>query len=179
MTDRDYLAVWLVLECIGISGQRLVRISGSTCDDIESVLEATYADGSREYFEGDRQPTGIETRRERTYCFDSVPQIACPNVSFLGDTHETFDTFAVFVNDQLASRAWSVRRTDASAEIAVETIEAYRRRGYGKQVVVAWAAYQLQQGKHAIYSHRTGNLESQALAESVGARRFVDVVSYY
>jgi len=179
MTDRDYLVVWLALECIGIEGQRLVLIDGNTCDDIEEVLEATFADGSTALYEGGGHPTGIETRRERTYYFAGPARCPHPDVVFLGDTSETLDTFAVLVDGQIASRAWSVRRTNTSAEIAVETVEMHRRKGYGSQVVSAWVSFQLQQGKHAIYSHRIGNLESQALAEKTGARQFVDVVSYY
>lgn len=122
----------------------------------------------------------VEIRKEITYRFDNAASGQNTNdVAFLGDTEETLDTFHIVRNGDWVSRAWSVRRNWQAAEIAVETKENYRRMGFGKQVVAAWVKYQLSLGKEAIYSHRTGNLESMYLAQSVGAINFVEITSYY
>lgn len=206
----DFLRTWLKLECIGISGNRLSRIGGNTCDDIELFLAVADLAFINFYFRNElsdrivsalssippaqafdekivrpilySSETGffeVEIRRELSYYFESVPRIEIPNVIELGDTPDTFDTCIVMAGEKVASRAWSVRRNDRAAEIAVETYDPYRRRGYGCQVVAAWVRRILEQGKVPIYSHRTGNLESKALARSVGAILFADVISYY
>lgn len=206
---NHFLSAWFSLECIGISRDILSRIKGNTCDDVEAFLITLDNLGYQCYFRHDfpidlsvkilssdakylfenekytrdillqNSVNIIEIRREITYCFLDMLQVDIPDIVFLGDTHETFDTFAILHNGKAVSRAWSIRRNDNAAEIAVETKEKFRRMGYGKQVVLAWAEYILSLGKEAIYSHRKGNLESQALANSVGAKQFVEVLSFH
>lgn len=123
------------------------------------------------------EPT--EIRQEVSYSWSNP--IAIPTrdvVSLTGGTAQ-FDEFVAIITSAEVARAWSVRRNAGAAEIAVETHEAYRRRGYGKQVAAAWVNYQLSQGKIPIYSHRKGNLESAALARSLGAEQFCEIVSYH
>lgn len=203
---RQYLSVWLNLQCVGIRENRLIRVNGNTCDDVESVMLAVSPAGGCWKFYSESLPRFLieqieavssihdeniaiildrggfpvtEIRREITHYFPVAPLIETPDVSFLGDTADTFDTFAVMKNGVVASRSWSIRKNDISAEIAVETDERYRRRGYGRQVVAAWAKHQINNGKEAIYSHRKGNIESWALAKSAWATQFIEVLSYH
>lgn len=206
MNHLDLCIIKFGLECIEVKIEnpyRLDRMDGSTCDDIEQICIAhdVFNDGGyflffgnpllsekwdffkngKEFFESDELaksiiPT-IELRRELWYHFPIVPKIDCPLVTELGDTPATFDTFAILENGEWVSRAWSVRRNEKSAEIAVETKETHRRKGYGSQVVSAWAKSQISKGKIAIYGHRKYNLESKYLAEKVGAVLFADVLS--
>lgn len=205
LIDRnDYLAVWLNLECIEIAGNRLYRVTGSTCDDIELVLgvrtaktyttyvssaldderaAATLALPGKKVFDVDIVTailgTVTEVRREVSYHFPERPSITPRNVAAIGDTADTLDTFAVVIDNEIVSRAWSVRRTQYSAEVAVETVEHARGNGFATQCVAAWANYQLAQNKVPIYSHRKGNEASAGVAQAVGAKAFAEVISYY
>lgn len=185
MTDEQLLRVWLELECIGIENDRLIRIGGSVCDDVEQVLDARFSSGEHKmYFRSDVDPGAIppsnEVRQEITYYYQSIkPFLPDPWLVYRGDNADYLDEYAISYDGITQSRAWSVRRNERAAEIAVETYEGWRRKGYGRQVVLAWVEYQLHHGKIPIYSHRKGNLESEALAKSTGAIRFVEVVSYH
>jgi predicted GNAT family acetyltransferase len=62
--------------------------------------------------------------------------------------------------------------------VAVETRPGYRRRGYGRQVTTAWAAWQVRQDRIAFYSHLHNNGASRALAHSMGVMHILDIVGY-
>lgn len=204
MNQLDLCKIKFGLECIQVKDgaiNTLERCDGSTCDDIERVCIIKtpsdcyftffgdlsvfslwdFPNRAKELFESDELakstiPT-VDIRRELWYSFESAPKIEFPLVTELGDTQDTLDTFAVLENGIWVARAWSVRRNDLSAEIAVETREAHRRKGYGGQVVSAWASSQISKGKIGIYGHRKYNLESKYLAEKVGVVLFADVLS--
>ena len=204
MNHFDLFEIKFGLECIQIKQEnpyRLDYIEGSTCDDIEQICIIHDPDGgyfsffrdthlvnkfdffgnAREFFESDKIaksiiPT-IELRRELWYFFPLAPKTDFSLVTEIGDTPDTFDTFAILENGEWVARAWSVRRNEKSSEIAVETKETHRRKGYGSQVVSAWAKSQISKGKIGIYGHRKYNLESKYLAEKVGAVLFADVLS--
>jgi GNAT superfamily N-acetyltransferase len=61
---------------------------------------------------------------------------------------------------------------DAIVEIGVNTLADYRRRGYARRVCLAALAEILRQGKTPVWSCRTTNAASRALAVSVGFRQF-------
>lgn len=82
------------------------------------------------------------------------------------------------VDDVPVSWAWSSRSNGRAAELAVETLPAFQRRGYAREVVLAWTWHQLNQGKIAFYSHKQENTASQALASAVGVVHFMDFVNY-
>ena len=65
-----------------------------------------------------------------------------------------------------------------AAELAVETAPGYRRLGYARQVVAAWASHVLGEGKVAFYSHEVGNAASEALAHSLGVVQYAVVTTY-
>ena len=62
------------------------------------------------------------------------------------------------------SVCYSARLTDQAAEAGVETIEAYRGRGYASAVVTAWAQAIRTSGRIPLYSTSWDNHASQALA---------------
>ena len=86
--------------------------------------------------------------------------------------------FVILAGDKPVSAAFSVRENEAAAEVAVETADAFRRRGFGRQVTAAWAYHVMAQGKVAFYSYAEGNLASQALARSLGVVQFSRVAGY-
>jgi len=74
--------------------------------------------------------------------------------------------------------AWSERRNDQCAELAVEVDQSYRRRGYGRQAAAAWAAAVLESGRIPFYSYERSNQASQALARSLGVQWFADCIAF-
>jgi hypothetical protein len=82
------------------------------------------------------------------------------------------------VDEAVAAVAWSVRANEAAEEVAVETGEPYRRRGYARQVVSAWIQSVLRRGRVAFYSHDQSNLPSEALAHSLDLVRYAEGVAY-
>jgi ribosomal protein S18 acetylase RimI-like enzyme len=86
--------------------------------------------------------------------------------------------YVVLVGGEPVSRAWTQEGNDHAAELAVEILPAFRRRGYGRQVVAAWAAHVMAQGKVAFYSHEMGNTASEALARSLGVVQYAISVVY-
>jgi GNAT superfamily N-acetyltransferase len=82
------------------------------------------------------------------------------------------------VGGEPVSWAWMAHESEQAAELAVETDPDYRRRGYARQVVAAWAAHVLGRGKEAFYSHEVGNLASEALARSLGVVQYATVTTY-
>lgn len=76
--------------------------------------------------------------------------------------------FVILIDGQVAAQAWTVAGNDRASEVEVETLADYRRRGYARQVVAAWAADALAQGKHVFYSHLAENVGSAGVSRSLG-----------
>jgi hypothetical protein len=96
------------------------------------------------------------------------------------DVHEQAGEFVVLApGGEVVSRAWSTRRNAVAAEVAVETRPDFRRRGYARQVCLAWATCELEHHRVAFYCHNRDNLASRALAACVGVVHFMDGVWCY
>ncbi len=80
--------------------------------------------------------------------------------------------FAVLESGQAVAFCLSARSTPRSAEAGVETLPAFRGRGYGAAVVTAWAQEVRQQGRTPLYSTAWSNAASQALARRIGLRQY-------
>jgi GrpB-like predicted nucleotidyltransferase (UPF0157 family) len=103
----------------------------------------------------------------RSYTFTRAPDpCSFPDVaiSFLNRADKKF---VVKQNGEPVAWAWSVRQNDLTAELAVETLPAYRRRGYARQATSAWANAVLLSGRIPFYSHARDNQASDALAQSL------------
>jgi hypothetical protein len=86
--------------------------------------------------------------------------------------------YAVCINGQIVATCESVRENDTAAEAWVQTLPAFRRHGYARQVTAAWAHDLLSQGKTLFYSHNVDNLASQGVARSLSLIHFIDGVAY-
>jgi len=111
--------------------------------------------------------------------FGTSGEFAClPHPTDYPDVARASVGFQVVVAGDRASIAWSVRENASAEELAVETAEGYRGRGYGRQVAAAWACHVMAQGKVAFYSYAEDNLASRALARSLGVVEFSTVAAY-
>lgn len=82
------------------------------------------------------------------------------------------------IDETPVSWAWSVRENAYCAEVAVETLAAYQRHGFARQVSAAWAHQVVQSGRVAFFSYAETNLASRALADSLGVQPFGISVSF-
>ncbi len=73
--------------------------------------------------------------------------------------------FTAVVDGERVSYCCSSRENDRAAEAWVETVPAYRRRGYAAKVVAAWASDARNAGRVAFYSHRDDNVASARVAQ--------------
>lgn len=179
ITISDLIRIKFNLECIGIRDDNsLYRTDGITCDDIENYCAVETTTGMFAFHADHILSIISEIRREMWYYISEIKH-DFPDCIELGNTEETFETFVVYDRDLIVSKAWSIRLNNEAAEVAVETLESHRGRGYGKQVVSAWAKSQRDRNKIPIYAHRTGNDASMMLAQSLGSIKFADVTSYH
>lgn len=107
------------------------------------------------------------------YYFAHVPQTE----EFAGVAFQE-GRYVVLVNGEPVSWAWTQDGSERAAELAVETLPAFRRRGYGRQVVAAWAVDVIRAGQVAFYSHKIGNVASEGLARSLGVVQYAVTTGY-
>ena len=189
----------MALECIGFDDNgRLVRIAGPSPDDIPLIYVA-FVGGewlrfcrydvsnevcaqlngvpssqvSRTVIAKIAQSDGAAIWEGSAYHFAGVPAVSS-NLQLEKENGR----FRIRTGNKVVCEAWSSREDDFAAELAVETVEGYRRLGYGKVVAAAWATEIIMKGKVAFYSHRDINIASSALAHSLGVERFMTVICH-
>ena len=102
-----------------------------------------------------------------------------PEPSEFPDVTERNGRLVVERDGKIVAEAWSSQDSEHAAEVEIETHIDYRRRGFGRQVVAAWARHTRHAGKIAFYSHLMSNDASRALAASVGAVWFADTREFF
>ena len=111
--------------------------------------------------------------RLRWYTIERLPQpVEYPDVTFQEGR------YVVLVDGEVAAWARTDAESPAAAEVSIETLAEYRRRGFARQVTAAWAADVLAAGKVAFYSHLAQNAPSQAVAASLGLVHLSDEIEY-
>lgn len=116
----------------------------------------------------------------KSYVFPaSQPPAPSPQVVRLPQPGRPAQTmFGIVVGGRVVSACESARENRRCGEAWVWTLAEYRRRGFARQVTTAWA-YALQgQGKRPFYSHKVGNVASEAVARRLGLTLFQTVVAY-
>ncbi len=109
------------------------------------------------------------------YVFPDTLTVALyPDAVRLDDTA----AYAIVADGRVVATCSSSRENAACAEAWVTTEPAYRRRGYARQVVAAWAHDLQRRGKLPFYSHLRHNIASRAVARSLGLVQFLAAVGY-
>jgi len=81
---------------------------------------------------------------------------------------------AIVVDGSAVSVCNAGRSTARAAEAGLETVAAYRERGYGPQVTAAWALAVREQGRVPLYSTWWRNEASRAVARKLGLIQYAD-----
>jgi hypothetical protein len=113
-----------------------------------------------------------------TYIFVSPPK---PN-DFLDVVvleEDTDPIFAIEKDKKIVSKAWTWGENHSAAEVEVETVEGYRGRGYARQTVSAWAAWQMKKKKIAFFSHEFANYGSRRLASKLNLVKIASIFIFY
>lgn len=92
--------------------------------------------------------------------------------AWLGDVATAQPLLVSAERGRAVSICASVRITSEADEAGVETAAAFRGRGHAARAVSAWAAAVRELGRVPLYSTSWENAASQALARSLGLRRF-------
>ncbi|SFC94551.1 GNAT acetyltransferase [Bacillus sp. OV322] len=80
--------------------------------------------------------------------------------------------FAIKENGSAVSVCCSAKRNDKAAEASVETLEAYRGKGYAMECTIAWVKEIQKIGGHALYSTAWDNFRSQAIAKKLNLYQY-------
>jgi GNAT superfamily N-acetyltransferase len=101
-----------------------------------------------------------------------------PSSDTYAEAVKASDGYVIERDGLVVARAWTTADSARATEVEVETHSSYRRRGYARQVVAAWAADALGSGKAVFYSHVSTNDASRGVARSLGLEWLSDEVEY-
>lgn len=79
---------------------------------------------------------------------------------------------AIMEDGQPVSACFSARTSSRASEAGVETLPAYRRRGYASAVTAAWAYHVRAAGRIPLYSTSWDNLASRHVARRLGLQLY-------
>jgi hypothetical protein len=79
---------------------------------------------------------------------------------------------------RVVCRPISVRQNDQSAEVYVETLPDYQKKGYSHQAVASWTLDVRESGGVPFYSYKLRNHPSAALAHGLGVSWFANMVEF-
>ncbi len=80
--------------------------------------------------------------------------------------------FGMEADGSIVALCHSSRLSEGAAAAGVSTAPDYRRRGFGRRVVAAWATEVMESGLAALYSTTWENAASRAIAAGFGLRLF-------
>lgn len=207
MNYLKWLHKHLALECIQVDERNdLARFPCSAPDNVPRLYVAQHGDRYQVYFRHDvaletrrlllaLSPPLLFVEHERVTSILDAATVPSEGVTWQGRSYifsgepvidvrsdiqcvDQQDQCTIAVNGQIVAQCMSVRANGESAEAYVEVHPDFRRRGFGKAVVHAWAERVRQSGRIPFYSHHVRNTASQRLAESLGLTWYIDDVGY-
>jgi hypothetical protein len=118
-------------------------------------------------------PTQLSQPTNTVRVTDANADVLTPLLEpWIPDTHTGQPLFAVVVDGQAVSVCCTVRRTTEAHEAGVETVPAFRGRGYAARVVAAWANAVRESGQVPLYSTSWRNDASRAVAQKLSLIQF-------
>jgi GNAT superfamily N-acetyltransferase len=118
------------------------------------------------------------SRRGPAGIFESCSFIQTPRLLAYPEVERDGRSYIVRAEGKPVCWAWSERANDRCAEVAVETLPTYQRRGFARQTVSALAADEMGKGKVVFFSYKLDNLASQALGRSLGVVPFATCAAF-
>ncbi len=202
MDARALVALKMELEFgVGPVGDTL-PLATNEQDDQPLVLVSRVGDEDLLYLRRDLPPSARRRLRElgATACFEDeqrtrailAPVGPCrqirrirwytavrrPDPLEFSDVVQRGARLVIVADGQVVAWAGTDWENERAAEVSIETLAGYRRRGYARQVTAAWVAAVLDAGKVGFYSHRLTNDASRAVATSLGLAHLSDEVEY-
>lgn len=118
-------------------------------------------------------PDDIPSSRDAVRVTHENAQLLRPYLeSWLPDTAGNGPMYALVVDGHAVSVCASVRQTSVADEAGVDTVPAFRGRGFAGQVVGAWAAAVRAESRVPFYSTSWDNEASRAVARKLGLAQF-------
>lgn len=116
------------------------------------------------------------------FVFENHSDVICfpsrhPWVEQFGFGSFAEQVFGIERDGKIVSACVSVRENGHCGEAWVYTDPGYRKRGFARQVVSAWAQTTIQAGRLPFYSHKIENLLSAGLANSLGLKPVFEEIS--
>ena len=116
-----------------------------------------------------RFPEDIRPRRP-------LVEITSANLKLVADIFPDLDIdppcLAVVEDGRAVSVCQTVGSTSVAHVAGVDTMEAYRRRGYAADTVAGWGSAVMNLGRLPLFSTWLGNVASQGVARKVGLRLY-------
>ncbi|MEM3373311.1 MAG: GNAT family N-acetyltransferase [Candidatus Anstonellales archaeon] len=124
--------------------------------------------------------SGLHIVRSEKHIFQDMKGSVVPS-SFWDSADDFFENgigFSLFYENKLASTAFSAFIHDDKLEIGIETIEAFRGKGFVKYVCSSLIDYCLENGYEPIWSCRKENINSYKLAQKLGFEPIKEIPFY-
>lgn len=119
-----------------------------------------------------RRPS-VGSRHEVLYVMEAAPRLVEGFTATRQGNH-----FVVLDDGRPASWAWTIREHARAEEGSVETVPTFRRRGYGRTALAAWARSVLDREKTPIVRRSASNVAAGELLRSVGASEFAESIAF-
>jgi len=148
-----------------------LRAAPRNLDGFLATLQGVQASGPPESGPAYRFPDELPPARVTRITRSNLHLLRLPpwNLYDAARDFEGCEPFIVVIEEgAVVSLCHNARLTDQAAEAGVETLEAYRGRGYASAVVVGWAHAVQATGRIPLYSTSWQNLASQAVARKLG-----------
>lgn len=156
-------------------GDKLIAFEDNTTQQIKGIIELNTRVNFKLFPEdtkGWHLPEGVEVVRTdaNLYTEMSGSVVASEFYTDADDFVKNGVGFSVLENGKLASAAFAAFIIGKDLEIGIETIPAFRGKGYAKYCCSALIAWCLDNGYEPIWACRKANLTSYYLAQKVGFR---------
>jgi RimJ/RimL family protein N-acetyltransferase len=116
-----------------------------------------------------RFPDSMSRQADIVAITQAIAHLVPTDFAMLADEIQERQPFFGIVRDNRAvSICYSARNSDLAAEAGVDTLEAYRGRGFAVAVTASWADAVRRDGREPLYSTSWENAASRRVADKLG-----------